>query len=231
MTVQSDGGGLSVQESEQILRGSLINAAADVFGARGYTRTDLKDIARRAGATMMDIEGRFRSKEELAAAVMAAQHRIVTEDALAVLQQGHPPLDAMIIMCREFGRRLAGDPVVRAGIRLTFEASSFGHRVQEPYSDWIKVMETLSAKAAASGQLRPGTDPDALARLVVACFTGVQLVSAVMTDRADVMERISQMWAILLPGIIHEAAGTGIGRLLALAGAGPHVGVENMARR
>ncbi|MGM0930924.1 MAG: ScbR family autoregulator-binding transcription factor [Actinomycetota bacterium] len=161
---------------------------------------------------------------------MAAQHRIVTEDALAVLQQGHQPLDTMIIMCREFGWRLAGDPVVRAGIRLTFEASSFGHRVVEPYSDWTKGLESLSAKAAAMGQLRPGTDPGALARLVVACFTGVQLVSAVMTDRADVMERIRHMWEILLPVIIHEAAATGIGRLLALAGAGPHGAVESMAR-
>jgi AcrR family transcriptional regulator len=227
MALQNDVGVLSVQESEQILRASLINAAADVFGERGYTRAELKDIARRAGATVMDIEGRFRSKEELAAAVIAAQHRIVTEDVLAVLQQGHPPLDAMIIMCREFGRRLAGDPMVRAGIRLTFEASAFGHGVREPYSDWIKVLESLAAKAAAAGQLRPGTDPDALARLVVACFTGVQLVSAVMTDRDDVLERISQMWEILLSGIINEAAGTGIGRLLQLAAAGPHVAMES----
>ncbi|MGM0930917.1 MAG: hypothetical protein ACQEXN_14570 [Actinomycetota bacterium] len=80
------------------------------------------------------------------------------------LPLGHPPLESMIIMCREFGWRLARDPVVRADIRLTFEASSFGHRVDEPYSDWIKVLESLSAKAAAMGQLRPGTDPGALAR-------------------------------------------------------------------
>ena len=51
-----------------------------------------------------------------------------------------------------------------------------------------------------------------------------------MTDRADARERIRHMWQILLPGIIHEAAGTGIGRLLVLAGDGPHGAVESMAR-
>ncbi|MGM0930916.1 MAG: hypothetical protein ACQEXN_14565 [Actinomycetota bacterium] len=50
-----------------------------------------------------------------------------------------------------------------------------------------------------------------------------------MTDRADVMERIRHMWEILLPGIINETAGTGVGRLLALTGAGPQV-TMSMAR-
>jgi hypothetical protein len=50
----------------------------------------------------------------------------------------------------------------------------------------------------------------------------------VMTDRADVMERIRRMWVILLPGIINEAADIGIERLLQLAAAGPHVVVESV---
>jgi AcrR family transcriptional regulator len=213
--MQRERGELILQEREHT-REAIISAAAAVFGENGYTRTGLRDIAKRAGGTKMDIENRFRSKEDLAAAVIAAQHRIVTEDGLAILQQGHPPLETMIIMCREYGLRLSHDRVVRAGIRLTFEASSFGHRVREPYEDWIKVMETLTAKAAAQGQLARTIEPQAVARLVVACFTGVQLVSAVTTDRADVMSRIRDMWEILLPGITSGTTGTGTSRMLAL---------------
>jgi AcrR family transcriptional regulator len=209
------------QSTEQDVQGMIVAAAAHLFGENGYARTGIRDIARCAGVTAMDIETRFRSKEDLAGAVIAAQHRIVTEDGLAVLQQGQSPVDTMVMMCGEYGLRLSNDPVVQAGIRLTFEASSFGYPVDALYEDWIKVLETLASKAYARGELARGVEPQALARLVVACFTGVQLVSEVTTGRADVMARVRQMWEILLPGILNDSTGPRVTRLLALIPAEP----------
>ncbi|EMY36235.1 A-factor receptor protein [Arthrobacter crystallopoietes BAB-32] len=198
------------------IRPAIIAAAAETFEKAGYGRTGLDRVAELAGISRPALDQHFPSKADLAKAVIDAQHRIVVADGLAVLQQDRPPLDSMIIMCREFGLRLRRDTVVRAGIRLTFEATAFGHRVREPYEDWSTVTASLANRAAAAGQLRPEIDPAALARLVVASFTGVQMVSDVLTGRGDVMDRIREMWQILLPGILNTEMQFQIPRLVAL---------------
>lgn len=198
------------------IRPAIIAAAAEIFAQAGYGRAGLDRIAELSGSSRPALDDHFPSKRDLAKAVIAAQHRIVVEDGLAVLQQDRPPLDSMIIMCREFGLRLRRDTVVRAGIRLTFEATSFGHCVREPYEDWSTVMASLANRALALGQLRPDLDPAALARLVVASFTGVQMVSDVLTGRDDVMDRIREMWQILLPGVMSKEMQLRIPHLVAL---------------
>lgn len=217
---QRNGGSAVLPNQDNGVRPAIITAAAKIFEQAGYGRAGLDRVAELSGISRPALDDHFPSKRDLAKAVITAQHGIVVEDGLAVLQQDRPPLDSMIIMCREFGLRLRRDPVVRAGIRLTFEASSFGHHVREPYEDWSTVMTSLANRAAALGQLRPDIDPAAVARLLVASFTGVQMVSDVLTGRDDVMDRIREMWQILLPGIISKEMHLNAPRLVALVSFG-----------
>lgn len=207
---------VAVQDRSCATRQTIIAGAAEVFEKSGYGRASLIQVAERAQVTKGALYFHFASKQDLAKAVIEEQHRLVVHDGLTVLQEGRPPLDAMIVMCREFGHRLLHDPVVRAGIRLTFEASSFGRSVHEPYEDWIRVMENLATRAITDGAIREGVAPSVLAKFVVASFTGVQMVSDVRTGREDVMERIRDMWQILLPGIQRDMSPDRIGRLVDL---------------
>jgi AcrR family transcriptional regulator len=143
----------------------------------------------------------FKSKEELAKAVIHAQHKMSVDQSTAILQEKHSALTAMRLLCRSFGQQLLDESVVRAGIRLTFEASSFGHAVQQPYLDWISTMESLVRAAQREGSVRSSVEPAALARYIVASFTGVQMLAEVRTERRDLMEEIEQMWGFLLTGI------------------------------
>ena len=106
------------------------------------------------------------------------------------------------MLCRRFGQQLVTEPVVRAGIRLTFEASAFGQSVQEPYEDWIRTMTALARKAQEESEMARTLDAETFARYLVASFTGVQMVSEIMTGRQDVMERITDMWHVLLPAVV-----------------------------
>ncbi|UUL75520.1 hypothetical protein NG819_15140 [Pseudarthrobacter sp. Fe7] len=65
-------------------------------------------------------------------------------------------------------------------------------------------MEQLTERSKSELQIRASIDAGAFARYLVASFTGVQMVSGVLTSRADVMQRIEEMWEIVLPGILHE---------------------------
>ncbi|MFD1214638.1 ScbR family autoregulator-binding transcription factor [Arthrobacter sp. GCM10027362] len=193
-----------LQDRAKATRQAIIAGAAAVFEEHGYGKTTLAQVAEAAQVTKGALYFHFQSKEDLAGAVIEEQHRLVVQDAERILAGNRPALSTIILMCRAFGLRLVDEPVVRAGIRLTFEATAFGRTVREPYEDWVATMAELAARSRREGQIRASVDPAALARYIVASFTGVQMVSDVLTGRADVMARIEEMWAILLPGIIAE---------------------------
>lgn len=192
-----------LQDRAVATRGAIVAGAAAVFEEFGYGGASLTQVAETAQVTKGALYFHFPAKEDLARAVIEEQHRIVVSDADKIMAEHRPALPSMIKMCGAFGRRLADEPVVRAGIRLTFEAAAFGQSVRGPYEDWIATMEHLAARGQHEGQIRTDVDPQALARYIVASFTGVQLVSEVLAGRSDVLQRIEEMWMILLPGILH----------------------------
>lgn len=193
-----------LQDRARATREAIIAGAAGVFEEHGYGSASLAQVSDAAKVTKGALYFHFQSKEDLARAVIEEQHRIVVAESERILAEHRPALVTMILMCRAFGLQLVHEPVVRAGIRLTLEATAFGQPVQKPYEDWIAAMEQLTDQAKEEKQIRSSIDSAALARYLVASFTGVQMVSGVLAGRADVMQRIEEMWAILLPGIMHE---------------------------
>ncbi|TFB53414.1 ScbR family autoregulator-binding transcription factor [Cryobacterium sp. Sr3] len=190
-----------LQDRAKATRDAILLGAASVFEEVGYGNASISQVADRASVTKGALYFHFPSKQALAIAVISAQHALVTDAAAEITAADNSALESMILMCGSFARQLVSDPIVRAGIRLTLEAAAFGHLVQEPYEDWIRSMSELAALAQLQGDLHPSLDTDKLARYIVASFTGVQMVSEVLTDRADVLERVHQMWDLLLPSI------------------------------
>lgn len=201
-----------LQERAQVTRDAILLGAALVFEESGYGNASIAQVADRAAVTKGALYFHFKSKEELALAVVHAQHDLVTNAAANIASLDKSALSAMILMCGSFARQLVSDPIVRAGIRLTLEASAFGQPVREPYEDWIRSMTDLASAAQSQGEIRPELDASELARYIVASFTGVQMVSSVLADRADVIARVYQMWRIILPGIALPQPG-GVERL------------------
>ncbi len=193
-----------LQDRAQATRDAIIAGAASVFEDFGYGNASLAQVADRAQVTKGALYFHFRSKEDLALAVIEKQHNLTVGGAERILAEDAPALAAMIRMCGDFGQQLVKQPVVRAGIRLTLEGPAFGHPVRKPYEDWVSTMELLVRRAQDEGDIDSSIDPSELARYIVASFTGVQMVSQVLTGRTDVMSRIHQMWVLILPGIMSD---------------------------
>lgn len=207
-----------LQDRAKVTREAIIAGAAKVFEEHGYGTASIALVAEAAGVTKGALYFHFKSKDELARAVVKEQHAIAITAGERILAESSPALTTIIRLCGAFGALFAADQVMRAGIRLTLEASAFGQRVEAPYEDWISIMTRLAEQGVREGQIDASLDASVLARYVVASFTGVQLVSNVLTGRKDVMERIQQMWEILLPGIIPEHCGLDPNALAALVG-------------
>jgi AcrR family transcriptional regulator len=180
----------------------IIRAAADVFGAVGYGGASMADICVAAGLTKGALYFHFASKEALALAVVDAQHQRAIALGDELLHSDQPGLEGLLRMAFELGRQLRTDPVSRAGIRLTMESSSLSNPVVTPYEDWIAACEVMLARAVQDGDVRADVDLAAAARFISPAFTGVQIVSDVLTGRADLVERLVEMWSFVLPSLV-----------------------------
>ncbi|SDW47636.1 transcriptional regulator, TetR family [Arthrobacter sp. cf158] len=195
-----------MQQRAKDTRLAVIEGAAKVFAEIGYGNASLTDITKRAGVTKGALYFHFTSKRDLALAVIDEQHAMVQESGSLIAASDNPALEKIIGLCRMFGQQLLDEPIVQGGIRLTFEASAFQADVSGPYEDWINTAEQLLEQAKMDGTVRDSLDPAAFARYLIASFTGVQMVSEVLTGREDVLLRIEQMWEFMMPALISSPA-------------------------
>ncbi|OUM41003.1 hypothetical protein B8W73_11600 [Arthrobacter agilis] len=194
-----------------------------VFEEHGYGGTSIAAVATHAGVTKGALYFHFAAKEDLAAAVIGEQHAIASAEGARVRALGRSALETMILICRGFALQLIEHSVMRAGVRLTFEASAFGHDVHQPYLDWTSRFGEFARTAIQDGDLRPDLDADAFARLLVGAYTGVQMVSNILTGRSDVLDRLGDLWEMLLPGVVARDLQDDVPRFVALFREGlPH---------
>ena len=192
---------MAKQERAIATRKQIVESAAAMFDRHGYERASLTDIVEHSGLTKGALYFHFKTKEDLAAAVIGAQHAIAMDAVQAINGTGAPTLERIVMFSYELGRQMIEDPIVRAGIRLTLEMSA-SDGPPKPYLDWIETCEQMFHTAIAEGDALDIIGPADLARFYVAAFTGVQLVSNVLTQRADLEARIDQMLSVVLAAIV-----------------------------
>ena len=187
------------QARAEATREAVLLAAATAFDQDGYDGTSLSDIVRAFGKSKGAVYFHVGSKQELARAVMAAQ-----ADDLPVLTSGSAIQD-LIELTMQIGQRLRTDVRLRAGVRLAIEQASFISPDSSPYNLWIDVARQFLTTARADGELQEHVDPDACAQMIVGAFTGIQLLSQVSSERADLAHRLGVLWTSLLPGMVTPA--------------------------
>ncbi len=186
------------QERAEQTRKAILDAAASRFDAVGFLGASLSDILAEAGVTKGALYFHFKSKEELADALIREQ--FIVWDPLADVE--NPGLQTAIDLTQNMGHSLRTDVRVRAGIRLVIEQGSFVAPAANAYKQWNDTVHGLLLAAKAAGDVRKEVNAHDLAQYVVASFTGTQLSSQVLTGRTDLHERITFMWQTILNAVV-----------------------------
>ncbi|SEO46237.1 ScbR family autoregulator-binding transcription factor [Amycolatopsis saalfeldensis] len=186
------------QERAEQTRKTILEAAASRFDAVGFLGASLSDILSEAGVTKGALYFHFKSKEDLADALVQEQFSVL--EALPALDT--PGLRTVIDWSQDMAQGLQSDVRVRASIRLVIEQGSFVTPASNAYKQWIDMIHGCLLAAKAAGDVRKEVNAHDLAQLVVSSFTGIQLSSQVLTGRTDLQERVAFMWSVLLPAIV-----------------------------
>ncbi|MEU1403239.1 ScbR family autoregulator-binding transcription factor [Streptomyces sp. NPDC005728] len=190
---------MALQERAIRTRRNILVAAADVFADVGYEAATISEILHRANVTKGALYFHFSSKEQLAQAVLTDQLKSVPDSPPRelVLQEG---LDAGFLLAHLLS---SGDPMVRGSIRLTVDQGSphDGLDRRVPMASWVAHNAELLERAKVNGELLPQVDVQAAAKAFVAAFTGAQVLSKIMNDHGDLMERVVDLYRHLMSSI------------------------------
>ncbi|ANW22308.1 ScbR family autoregulator-binding transcription factor [Streptomyces clavuligerus] len=189
------------QERAIRTRRKILVVAASVFDQVGYEAATISDILDQSGLTKGALYFHFGSKEELAQAVLAEQVAALPPVPPQGLKLQEAIDEGMLLAHLLTGEH--GDPIIQGSIRLTVDQGSSKDNLDRrvPMQGWIDHSLGLFSEARKNGEVLPHADLDSVSRLFAGCYTGVQVLSRIMTDRQDLAERMSDMYRNLMPAL------------------------------
>lgn len=192
------------QKRAQLTQQAVVTGAARVFDRVGYGNTSLSMIAEASGISQGSMYFHFKSKEQIALAIIREQHN----RSLPLMAKARGPysgtIETLVRASHSMVEQLRNDVVVRAGIRLALDDGALSEPAGGFYEDWISATASLLEPALLNGELRSRLSSAELARILIGFFTGVQLTSQATTGREDLLESVRRMWLLILDAIVPD---------------------------
>jgi AcrR family transcriptional regulator len=174
-------------------RQEILVASHEVFGARGFHKASLGEIAERVGITHQGILHHFGSKEQLFVEVLAYRERL----DVAGFENHEPPRGAGLL------RHLVHTAVVNTGrlglvqsyVVMSAESVTDGHPAQSSFRERFAVLRDLIA-AALEASVTPERHPPAgeverAASAIIAVMDGLQVQWLLEQDAIEMPATVS----------------------------------------
>jgi len=192
------------QARSEVTRRKIIDAAVGLFNDVGYSNAGLGDIVEHAGLTKGALYHHFSSKEALAAAIIDEGSDILLKTFQSISRSPAPALESMIHGVLVVVEMANTDKLVRMGAVLLRIFAKFSDLSTTNYGVWLAEMATQVRRAQSEGDLRAEIDAQKAADFIVSALLGAELISNALSGGADVLERVTETWELLLPAVASE---------------------------
>lgn len=166
----------------------ILDAASDLIAEKGFVQTSVDDVIARAGLSgKSHFYHYFKSKEELGHEVLARQFDVLGERGLAILRE--PTLDpierlnvfidSVVAIQAERGLK-GGSPFGALATEMAEKDEGFRVRIARVFRNWTQEISGLLSQA--KDQLEADTDPQRLARFIVATLEGATTMARMKRD-------------------------------------------------
>ena len=203
------------QVRSEATRRKILDAAIDVFGEVGYAAAGWNTIIERTGMTKGALYHHFDSKESLASAIIEEGSDTLLVAFRNVCGSSSPALENMIHGTFTIADVLGSDKIARAAEQLTAALSGFNEAAGRFCANIVELMAAQARRASAEGDVRGDLDPVVISEWIVGAIFGTRLLhNAISANGLDGgLEgatvrgcRTSQIWELLLAGIVTEAS-------------------------
>jgi len=182
----------------QETRERILAEALRLFGARGYARVSIEEIAEAAGVTKGAVYHWFTDKDDLGREL---QHDLYQRLSSVALRALDPERDAIANMRRTFEAyvdALGSFEDARFFLRDAWVIPALDEAGRQDHDDAIEFVRGVLAKAIDRGEI-VALDPDALARVLMGAWAEATLHVLRTGDRAATVAVVEQLLESLRP--------------------------------
>jgi AcrR family transcriptional regulator len=182
----------------QETRERILAEALRLFGARGYARVSIEEIAEAAGVTKGAVYHWFTDKDDLGREL---QHDLYQRLSSVALRALDPERDAIVNMRRSFEAyvdALGSFEDARFFLRDAWVIPALDEAGRQDHDDAIEFVHGVLIEAIARGEIVP-LDPDALARVLMGAWAEATLHVLRTGDRAATVAVVEQLLESLRP--------------------------------
>ncbi len=184
-------------------RASLLSEAEILVRGRGYSGFSYADLAEAVGIRKASIHHHFRTKEDLAGALIAAyaaRYDAALADILAQTPDGVARIEAYGKLYLGGVEQGLGCLCAALAVELETLPEGLRRQLSSFFEGHIAWLERVLAEGVANGSIRPGIDPPSHARMVVATLEGALLLERFLAGPAGFGQALGALSAGLRPG-------------------------------
>lgn len=177
----------------------IVVAASREFARKSYSQVSLDDILAQAEVTKGAMYFHFRSKHELALAIIDRHNAMGHESMTEVLSRRLSGLETLVDISCLIVTRDIGDDISRAGLNL-LESIGRADGVQaRVLNEWTRAFAEQVRRAGAEGDALADRDPEDVGRLLVSVFMGLRQTTDI-DDPQRYFADLEKTWVLTLPG-------------------------------
>lgn len=190
------------QARSEATRQKIIDSAVDLINEIGYPAAGLADIIERAEMTKGALYYHFDSKEALATAIIEDGGGRILAAFESAGRSGSPALENIIHGVFTVAETIRSDRLAEASTRLMRTFGAFNPAARKAYAMFLKDMTDRVGAAVVEGDLRNDMDADLVGRTLLGAMLGAELLTAALSDTADLGRQFHGAFAVLLPAIV-----------------------------
>jgi AcrR family transcriptional regulator len=192
------------QARSEATRRKIITSAVELFNEIGYPATGLGDIIERAEMTKGALYYHFDSKESLATAVIEEGSAHLVQAFRNITSSSAPALESIIHGVFVVADLLSTDMIARSGTQLMRAFGEFNEAAARTYGAWLAEMTACTGRAIDDGDIRSDLDPQTVGETILGSMLGAELLASATTAGADMLQRVTWTWKVLLPAIVSQ---------------------------
>ena len=165
-------------------RDAIVRAAATLMYERGVRATSVDDVLLAARASKSQVYHYFKTKEDLAAAVLERQLEQVLGEQERFRLETWTGVRAMFdaLLEGQQARGYRGCPVGSLAAEMTAISDDMAVRVRAAFARWQRSLESAFGQMQANGRLARGPRAELLAEVTLAQIQGAYLLSTAMQE-------------------------------------------------
>jgi AcrR family transcriptional regulator len=179
----------------------ILRAASHQFAYKPYSVVSLDDILADAEVTKGAMYFHFRSKHALASAIVEHRTAVARDSVDQLLARKLSGLETLIDILYLVATEDIGDETARAGFNLLESIGRTDGLQANVLGQWVTAFAQILRKGLKEGDIADGTDPDSIARLLVAMYMGLRQTSD-LSQPDQFFHDLEKTWSLVLPGFV-----------------------------